>query len=189
MNKIIPISIEYLSPSRTIEILNLVRFDESKQVYVYNFEGKHFRFFDSLIDLIQFFESGKEPQASFESEIDLDDFLDRLPVGNGKRKLNLKFNYMYRDGSNYKQFGSVVFSNPDFLTPRLATEKLKQKLISTEYFVPQDWGLSRLHHHTYDPEIDHDWHEFENFEWTDEEVTDKREVKEFLEEIEKGYEI
>lgn len=189
MNKIIPITTEYITPSRSIEILTLVRFEESKQVYVYNFEGKHFRVFESLVDLIQFFEIGKEPIASFDSESDLEEFLDQIPIGDKKRPLNLKLNYLYRDGANYKQFGSVVFENPDFLTPRKASEQLRQKLISNEFFVPQDWGLPRLQYHPYDPEIDHDYHEFERFEWTEEEVTDKRDLKEFLEVIEKGYEI
>ena len=80
MNKIVSVSTEYLSPSRTIEILNLVRFEENRQVYIYNYEGKHFRFFESLIGLIQFFESGIEPKISFDSEIDLDDFLDKFPT-------------------------------------------------------------------------------------------------------------
>ncbi len=189
MNKIVSISTEYLSPSRTIEILNLVRFNESKQVYIYNYEGNHFRFFDNLISLIQFFESGKEPISSFEREEDLKDFLTAIPINCEFQKLNLKLNYRYRDGANYKQFGSVIFSNPSFLPPRIAGQKLIEKLISTEFFVPQDWDLPRLHHHPYDPEIDHEWHEFEEFEWTDEDVSDKREVKEFLEGIEKGYEI
>ncbi|MGY6742913.1 MAG: hypothetical protein ACXIUQ_09280 [Cecembia sp.] len=189
MNKIIPITTEYITPSRSIEIFNLVRFEESKQVYVYNFEGKHFRVFDSLVDLIQFFEIGKEPLTSFDSESDLEEYLDHLPMGDGKRHLNLKLNYLYRDGANYKQFGYVVFANPDFLTPRKASEQLRQKLISNEFFVPQDWKLPRLQYHPYDPEIDHDYHEFECFEWTAEEVTDGRKVEEFLEEIEKGYEM
>ncbi|RPA66515.1 hypothetical protein EF405_20635 [Cyclobacteriaceae bacterium YHN15] len=85
MNKIIPISTEYISPSRTIEMLNLVRFEESKIVYVYNFEGKNFRVFDSLVSLIQFFEIGKEAISSFSSEKDLDHFLDKLPIVNSKR--------------------------------------------------------------------------------------------------------
>lgn len=189
MNKIIPITTEYLSTSRSIEILNLVRFEDSKQVYVYNFEGKHFRVFDSLVDLIQFFEIGKEPIASFDSESDLEEFLDQMPIGDKKRPLNLKLNYLYRDGANYKQFGYVVFANPNFLTPRKASEHLRQKLISNEFFVPQDWKLPRLQYHPYDPEIDHEWHEFEEFEWTEEGVTDERDFKEFLEGIEKGYEI
>jgi hypothetical protein len=80
MNKIIPISTEYLRPSRTIEILNLVDLEHSKQVYIYNHEGTHYRFFDLLIDLIQFFESGNEPKNSFLSENELDEFLEKLLI-------------------------------------------------------------------------------------------------------------
>lgn len=189
MNKIIPITTEYITPSRTIEIFNLVRSNETKQIYVYNYEGKHFRIFESLVDLIQFFEFGKEPFAAFDSETDLDEYLNHLSLGNRKRQLNLKLNYLYRDGANYKQFGYVVFANPDFLTPRRASEQLRQKLISNEFFVPQGWKLPRLQYHPYDPEIDHDYHEFESFEWTEENVTDGRKVEEFLEEIEMGYDI
>lgn len=85
MNKIIPISTEYISPSRTIEMLNLVRFEESKIVYVYNFEGKNFRVFDSLVSLIRFFEIGKEAISSFSSEKDLDHFLEKFPIVNSKK--------------------------------------------------------------------------------------------------------
>ena len=80
MNKIIPISAEHLRPSRTIETIQLVGEKLESVVYVYNFEGFHFRFFDSLIDLIQFFEVGKEPQNSFLSENELDDFLVKLEL-------------------------------------------------------------------------------------------------------------
>ena len=75
MNNIISVSTEYLRPSRTIEILNLVRFEDSKLVYVYNDEGKHFRFFESLAEMIGFFESGIEALFSFDSEDELDNFL------------------------------------------------------------------------------------------------------------------
>lgn len=189
MNKLIPISIEYISPSRTLEILNLVRFEDSKQVYVYNYEGKYFRVFDNLVELIQFFELGKEPAYSFDSKDDLDEFLEQIPLGPIKKPLNLKMNYMYRDGANYKQFGYVIFKNASFLTPNQASQKLKEKLISNEYFVPQDWGIAKLHKHPYEPEIDHEWHEFESFEWTDEDVTDNRDLSSFLDKIQKGYEI
>lgn len=189
MNQLIPLATEYLTPSSTLEILNLVRFEVGKQVYVYNYEGTHYRVFESLVDLIRFFELGKEPLYSFDSEADLDEFLEQLPLKEGKRPLNLKLNYMYRDGANYKQFGWVIFSNPGFLSPRRAAGLFKEKLISGEYFVPQDWGLARLQKHAYDPEIDHEWHEFEDFEWTEEDATDDREISEFLNEIKKGYEV
>jgi hypothetical protein len=189
MNKLISISTEYLSSSRSIETLNLVLFEENKQVYVYNFEGKHFRVFESLVEMIQFFEVGNEPLASFDSEADLDEYLEQLPLKRIKRPLNLKLNYMYRHGANYKQFGSVIFKNERMITPRFATDKIKEKLISTEFFVPQDWNLPRLQKYPYEPEIDHEWHEFESFEWTDEDVTDNREISRFLNEIQKGYEL
>lgn len=189
MNKLVPISTEYLSTSRTLDILNLVRFEESKQVYVYNYEGMHFRVFENLVELIHFFELGKEPLYSFDSEADLDEFLEQLPLKEGKRPLNLKLNYRYRDGANYKQFGWVIFYNPGFLCPRRAAEQFKEKLICGENFVPQDWGLARLQKYAYDPEIDHEWHEFEDFEWTEEDATDEREISEFLNEIKKGYEV
>ncbi|WP_425638806.1 hypothetical protein ACPUEN_04335 [Algoriphagus yeomjeoni] len=34
---------------------------------------------------------------------------------------NLRMNYRYRDADNYKEFGSVVFSNPRGLTMEEAT--------------------------------------------------------------------
>ena len=75
MNKILPTSIEYITPSRTIEHLTIQSRRWSRLVYVYNFEGTHFRFFDSLVSILQYFQTGKEPIYSFTKEEDLDDFL------------------------------------------------------------------------------------------------------------------
>ncbi|UJP66704.1 hypothetical protein [Mongoliitalea daihaiensis] len=83
MNKIIPFNTEYIRPSRTIEIFTFFRFEKSRQIYIYNYEGKHFRVFDSVVGLVQFFEVGKEPSASFDSESDLDEYLDSLSIGDG----------------------------------------------------------------------------------------------------------
>jgi hypothetical protein len=102
---------------------------------------------------------------------------------------NLRLHYRYRDAHNYKEFGSVVFANPNGMSIEAATALLREKLISAEFFVPQDWGLSRLHTRPYDPDVDHAWHEFEEFENTDDPATDKREIGEFLQEVVTGYEI
>ncbi|WP_026968036.1 hypothetical protein [Algoriphagus terrigena] len=80
MNQIILLSTEYITPSRTIELINLVNSRSSRLVYVYNFEGIHLRFFDSLISILQFFESGNEPEYSFTTEEDLDAFLKDFRV-------------------------------------------------------------------------------------------------------------
>ena len=101
---------------------------------------------------------------------------------------NLRLNYRYRDAHNYKEFGSVVFANPAGMSIEAATALLRGKLISEEFFVPQEWGLPRLHTRPYDPEVDHEWHEFEEFELTDDPATDGREIGEFLEGVVKKLE-
>ena len=101
----------------------------------------------------------------------------------------IQFNYLYRDGANYKQFGNVIFKNQTRLAIEEAERLIREKLISTEFFVPQDWGLPPLQLYKYDPEIDHEWHEFENFKATENKPTDDRDFSDFLKEIQKGYEI
>lgn len=100
---------------------------------------------------------------------------------------NIKLNYMYRDGGNYKQFGELVFENPEGISIAIATEKLKEKLIQEAFFVAEDWKLPSLRVYPYDPEIDHGWHEFEEFEETEEASGDNRTFGEFLESVVKGY--
>lgn len=68
MNKITPITTEYLTPSRSIEVLEVLKSGTTKLVFIYNYEGNHFRYFDNLIGLLQFFESGIEPSVAFETE-------------------------------------------------------------------------------------------------------------------------
>lgn len=81
MNQLITISTEYINPSRTIEIFSLICLKKSKQIYIYNYEGKHFRFFENLLDLIHFFELGTEPEYAFENEDILEEFLLNYPIG------------------------------------------------------------------------------------------------------------
>jgi hypothetical protein len=99
---------------------------------------------------------------------------------------NLKLNYRYRDAGNYKQFGSVIFPNSSQLAISEATKLIQEKLISGEFFIPNDWNIPRLQFHPYDPEFDHEYHEFEEWEVTEEATTDDRDVLTFLQNIEKG---
>ncbi len=73
MNDINQIDITYLTSSRTIETLLIGQ--KCKSVYVYNYEGYHFRLFLELRELIQFVQLGKEPQLEFSNDEDLDDYL------------------------------------------------------------------------------------------------------------------
>ncbi|GAB5525256.1 MAG: hypothetical protein Roseis2KO_31280 [Roseivirga sp.] len=76
---------------------------------------------------------------------------------------NLKFEYLYRDGGNYKQFGYIVLSNPTRLSVSTATKKLSQFLIDGEFFDPSKVGVPALEVYSFDSEIDHEWYEFEKF--------------------------
>jgi hypothetical protein len=75
----------------------------------------------------------------------------------------ITFNYLYRDSSNYKNFGSVDFSNPDKLSIEEIEAIIKLKLIDGEFFVAEDWGLPTLYFDEW-TEDDHNWHEFLNIE-------------------------
>jgi hypothetical protein len=185
MNKILPLSTEYLTPSRSIEVLTLINQKESSLVYVYNFEGIHFRFFCSILSLIAFFEKGIEPDISFSSEQELDKFLERFGLGELSTELNIKLNYRYRDAGNYKQFGSVIFPNSNRLSIEEATRLIREKLISEEFFIPQDLNPPTLHFHPYDPELDHEYHEFESWEETYEKANNPREAGVFLQDIQR----
>lgn len=78
MRKLTPISTEYIRSSRSIEILLLVKGDWKQTIFIYNYEGLYFHYFESLVKIIQYFEIGIEPNRSFFSEQDLDDFLETL---------------------------------------------------------------------------------------------------------------
>jgi len=91
---------------------------------------------------------------------------------------------MYRDGSNYKQWGSIIFAGE-------LTETLRQRLVaaldSEEFFIadqvrvpevfPDSWPM-------YDD--DHCWHEWAGWESADSEPTDAfaRSIEQFVDEVE-----
>jgi len=57
MNEIDQIAVDYIRPSRTIEsylLTDIKNPDNQKVVYVYNYEGYHFRIFDDILELIKF---------------------------------------------------------------------------------------------------------------------------------------
>lgn len=78
MRKLDLISTEYFRSSRSIEILLLDKGDWKQTIFIYNYEGLYFHYFESLVRIIQYFEIGLEPNRSFFSEQDLDDFLKTL---------------------------------------------------------------------------------------------------------------
>jgi hypothetical protein len=96
---------------------------------------------------------------------------------------NIKFNYLYRDGGNYKVWGYEVFSNPDSLELAGVEEKIRQSLIDGEFFDPEYWKVKQLKHDDCVPELDHAWNEFDSLELTEENSTINFSITAFLDVI------
>lgn len=100
---------------------------------------------------------------------------------------NIKLVYLYRDGSNFKKHGQVVFANPANLTAEEVTSVLRH-----------EWGEDAifLAHQVRLPEVflygkgdadadDHCFHELDRVESTDQTPNDKhgRSITDFIAEI------
>jgi hypothetical protein len=80
---------------------------------------------------------------------------------------NIQFNYLYRDGGNYKKYHSLIFSNPTNINLTELSTLIQSKLIDSIWFYADQWGLSDLRWEAFDLETDPTWHEFENINYTD----------------------
>ncbi len=81
---------------------------------------------------------------------------------------NIKFSYLYRDGSNYKNFGSVVIANPEKLSLKSVEKIIKEKLIDSTWFYADEWGFPDLRPANLSIDDDPTWHEFESVTFCDE---------------------
>lgn len=77
---------------------------------------------------------------------------------------NIKFNYLYRDGGNYKNYGFVILSNPGNLALTEVEKLIRNKLIDGEWFYADEWGLPELFFEWVDFRDDPTWHEFESID-------------------------
>lgn len=65
--------------------------------------------------------------------------------------MNTRFEYMYRDGQNYKQYNEVVIAR------EFTLDQLRPHLYEGEFFVPSEVGLDDLQEYPY-RSCDHVWH-------------------------------
>jgi hypothetical protein len=93
---------------------------------------------------------------------------------------NIKFNYRYRDGANYKNHDFAVFKNDHSVSIGKLESLRKSKLIDEIWFYADEWKLSELFLSTCDFRIDPTWHEFESVEYTDESSNSPFDLKEFI---------
>lgn len=101
---------------------------------------------------------------------------------------NIRFAYMYRDASNYKQRGEAIFSNEKQLPADEIEKQIRSFLSDGEYFIARQVHLEeRFFDALYDD--DHPWHEFIKAETTDDPTFDpdykhERDIAEFLIDLE-----
>jgi hypothetical protein len=79
--------------------------------------------------------------------------------------LNISFQYLYRDASNYKQHGEAVFTNRTCLPLTDIEAQIRACLKDGKYFIARQVNLEeRFFDALYDD--DHPWHEYERIEAT-----------------------
>lgn len=97
--------------------------------------------------------------------------------------MNIKFSYLYRDYANYKNYGEIIFSNPNALGPREIEATIKGHLIDSHWFYSTEWKVPDLHFENWDPEDDHFLHEFHSVEESTESPNSELSVDDFLSQV------
>jgi len=101
---------------------------------------------------------------------------------------NIRFLYMYRDASNYKQHGEAILQNEKQLAVDEIEKQIRACLSDGEYFIARQIHIEeRFFDALYDD--DHPWHEFLRVEATsapafDPESDYQRDIVELLAELE-----
>ncbi|WP_304231797.1 hypothetical protein [Jiulongibacter sediminis] len=93
---------------------------------------------------------------------------------------SLKFEYLYRDGANWKTWGEIILDNPNSLSIEEATQKIQPLLIDGEFFNPDQCGIQRFQNLPFDPAFDHECYEFHLITETFENVTSDLSIDQFL---------
>ncbi len=96
--------------------------------------------------------------------------------------MNICMEYLYRDAGNYKNWGAVVFSNPNGISAEVAEKLAHEFLIDQSYFVATEIEVPDLHFSSYNADLDHNWHEFHAFTKTNDPADDKlgRNIEELI---------
>ena len=97
---------------------------------------------------------------------------------------NIQLSYLYRNSSNYKNFGSVVFANSTNIELSIVEKRIKSCLIDGCWFYAQEWQLPDLRFADIN-ENDPTWHEFESLEYTEQPANSVIILAEFITAIEK----
>ncbi|MCI5113306.1 MAG: hypothetical protein D3913_12090 [Candidatus Electrothrix sp. LOE1_4_5] len=81
--------------------------------------------------------------------------------------MNIRFEYLYRDAGNNKIYNDIVVANKKGTETEVLKRRIRNVLISGEFFIAKKSSLPKLQFPKYDEEFDHDWYEFSSLEDTD----------------------
>ena len=102
--------------------------------------------------------------------------------------MNIEFEYRYRDLGNFKKYGAVVFGNRNGLTVDEISRRVSLALADGQSFSASQCGIPDLFFHDFpfDPDLDHDSHEFYGASETESPVNDaaNRDILDLLVEME-----
>jgi hypothetical protein len=107
---------------------------------------------------------------------------------------NIRYRYLYRDASNYKQHGAAIFTNHSHLSLLEIETRIRASLNDGEFFIARQVHLAEFFFDVLE-EDDHPWHEFVFVEATTEPAFDPenqpergccRDITEFLLEMEQA---
>jgi hypothetical protein len=93
---------------------------------------------------------------------------------------NIKFNYLYRDGANYKSFNTVTFENDHPFSLEDLKALIKSKLFDGQWFYADQLKVPEIFLSTFDFKIDPTWHEFESIEYSNEPANSAFTLTEFV---------
>lgn len=83
MNNIRTLNTDYILSSKTLETVLVSNENFERIFFLYNYEGYSFRLFDSLLNLLNFFQDNEtESDYYFETEEELDAFLVNFDLKN-----------------------------------------------------------------------------------------------------------
>lgn len=100
--------------------------------------------------------------------------------------MNTLFTYLYRDASNYKQWGSVVFGGE---CPESLKQRFEAALEGGEFFIADQIRIPELFPDTWPGyDDDHCWHESAGFETVIDSADDalSRTIEQFVDETERA---
>ncbi len=106
-------------------------------------------------------------------------------------QMNIEFEYLYRDCGNFKNFGWVVFANNRGLSAEEIHKKILGAAVADPFFKASDLALPDLFFKDfpYDPELDHELHEYRRARETEEPPNDvaNRDISDLLSEMVKEW--